>query len=237
MATFKIDNHQIMRNITLILIFTCSIITQIFAQDLAGAYLNSTNNSNKLLLIVDGYVSLTSYEDTKYLGTQGGAYQLKDGILAVLCEFDDQNPQHIGETGFFEIQVDKEGIQVGDLFYKKQKAIAQDLDGLWRITGRQTNDGLQEIKRGDRKTIKLLVDGYFQWIAINPAQKGFYGTGGGNYSFSNGKYSETIRFFSRDNTRVGALLNFDGEIENSQWHHSGKSSKGDPIHEIWSRDN
>jgi len=80
------------------------------------------------------------------------------------------------------------------------------------------------------------VDGHFQWIAINPAEKGFYGTGGGHYAFQNGKYSEHILFFSRDNTRVGALLTFDGEIKDSDWHHSGRSSKGDPIYEIWSRD-
>jgi hypothetical protein len=78
------------------------------------------------------------------------------------------------------------------------------------------------------------VDGYFQWIAINPAQKGFYGTGGGKYSFKEGQYTENIVFFSRDNSRVGAELNFKGELRDKAWHHSGLSSKGDPIYEIWS---
>ena len=27
----------------------------------------------------------------------------------------------------------------------------------------------------------------------------------------------------------------DGQLENRAWHHSGQSSKGDPIYEIWSR--
>jgi hypothetical protein len=51
----------------------------------------------------------------------------------------------------------------------------------------------------------------------------------------NGKYTENILFFSRDNSRVGAQLTFDGKIEDGNWHHSGLSSKGDPIYEIWSR--
>src|SRR5690606_22211081 len=88
-------------------------------------------------------------------------------------------------------------------------------------------------QKGERKTLKLLVGGHFQWIAFDPSIKGFYGTGGGIYKFENGKYIETIQFFSRDNSRVGASLSFDGEIKNGDWYHSGLSSKGDPIHEIW----
>jgi hypothetical protein len=61
------------------------------------------------------------------------------------------------------------------------------------------------------------------------------GTGGGTYTFANGKYTEHIEFFSRDSSRVGAALTFDGKLENGDWHHSGLSSKGDPIYEVWSR--
>lgn len=40
--------------------------------------------------------------------------------------------------------------------------------------------------------------------------------------------------FSRYNSRVGAELSFEFAVKNGDWHHSGKSSKGDPIYEIWS---
>ena len=50
----------------------------------------------------------------------------------------------------------------------------------------------------------------------------------------NGTYTEQIEFFSRDNSRVGAKLNFQYEIIENEWHHSGMSSKGAPIYEIWS---
>ena len=71
-------------------------------------------------------------------------------------------------------------------------------------------------------------------VAFNSKTKEFYGTGGGEYSAENGKYTENIQFFSRDNSRVGASLGFDFELKDGEWHHSGKSSKGDPIYEIWS---
>ena len=51
----------------------------------------------------------------------------------------------------------------------------------------------------------------------------------------NGKYTEHIEFFSRDSSRVGASLRFDGKLENGEWHHSGLSSTGEKIYETWGR--
>lgn len=86
---------------------------------------------------------------------------------------------------------------------------------------------------GVRKTMKILSGTRFQWIAYNTETKEFFGTGGGTYTTTNGKYVENIDFFSRDNSRVGASLQFDFVLEDGEWHHKGLSSKGDPIHEIW----
>jgi hypothetical protein len=61
------------------------------------------------------------------------------------------------------------------------------------------------------------------------------GTGGGTYSTINGIYTENIEFFSRDNSKSGLTLEFNYSIDNNEWNHSGFSSKGDPIHEIWVR--
>src|SRR5574343_326746 len=83
---------------------------------------------------------------------------------------------------------------------------------------------------------KLLTGTRFQWFAINIETGEFSGTGGGTYQFINGKYTENIEFFSRDSSRVGASLQFSAKIEEGKWHHSGLSSKGDPIYEIWTRD-
>jgi hypothetical protein len=86
-----------------------------------------------------------------------------------------------------------------------------------------------------RRTLKLLSGKRFQWIAFNVETKEFSGTGGGTYTTKDGTYTENIEFFSRDHSRVGASLEFTYELIDGHWHHSGLSSKGSPIYEIWSK--
>ena len=88
---------------------------------------------------------------------------------------------------------------------------------------------------GPRKTMKLLSGTRFQWIAYNTETKQFMGTGGGTYSTVDGVYKENIEFFSRDDSKAGLKLEFDYEIIDGDWNHKGFSSKGDPLHEIWSQ--
>ncbi len=57
---------------------------------------------------------------------------------------------------------------------------------------------------------------------------------GGAYTIIDGKYTEHIECFFRDNSRVGASLEFDFELIDGKWYHSGFSSKGAPLHEVWS---
>ena len=46
-------------------------------------------------------------------------------------------------------------------------------------------------------------------------------------------YKESIVYFSRDNTRSGQTLSFKYDQKDNDWHHTGFSSKGKPLHEIW----
>jgi hypothetical protein len=94
---------------------------------------------------------------------------------------------------------------------------------------------LSKMTPGARRTMKILSGTRFQWIAYNTETKEFSGTGGGTYTTVNGKYTENIEFFSRDNSRVGASLTFDFSLEDGAWRHSGRSSKGDPINEVWTK--
>ena len=122
--------------------------------------------------------------------------------------------------------------------YKRLDDGSAPLTGVWHITGQMREGKIVPIHRtGTRKTLKILSGTRFQWAAIDPGTKEFFGTGGGTYQFVNGKYTEHIEFFSRDSNRVGASLSFDGRLENGEWNHSGLSSKGDKIYEIWSRVN
>ena len=92
---------------------------------------------------------------------------------------------------------------------------------------------MQAMRMGSRKTMKVLSGTRFQWAAFNVETKEFSGTGGGTYTTKNSKYTEDIVFFSRDDSRVGMSLEFDFKVEDDDWYHSGLSSRGDPISEVW----
>lgn len=82
-----------------------------------------------------------------------------------------------------------------------------------------------------------MIDGRFQWIAFDVDSFGFMGTGGGNYSSTEGKYTEQVEYFSRDNKRAGATLKFIYTLNEDDWHHIGNNSRGEPMYEIWMRRN
>lgn len=123
-----------------------------------------------------------------------------------------------------------------DRTYAKMESDEQDLDGAWMFGTRGPDTG--QDRRGDtrdRKTLKFLMGGRFQWIAYTVGSFKFSGTGGGSFVSKNGKYIEQIEFFSRDNSRVGASLDFMYEVDGNDWHHKGKNSRGEPMYEIWMR--
>lgn len=223
--------------------FTLFLISLgLFAQsktDLQGAYLLEKDGVKKLWIFVDGYSSLTEYTESEYIQSKGGPFIITGNSLTITLEFNDKNPETVGDYISYPIQW-HENYFMDELGNKwiKQTPISQELDGAWKITARKQNGEMREIHQtGERKTIKLLVDGYFQWFAIDPSQKSFSGTGGGLYFFKKDVYTEKIHFFSRDNARVGTSLEFEGEIQNGKWHHSGLSSKGELIYEIWTKIN
>ena len=221
---------------TLIIALCCLSSASAQQPSLEGAYLSTKDGTTELWLFKDQYCTYTQFSENNFVYTWGGPIQTDTQGIQVSVEFNSQDTDKVGSKQLFKSKMAGNKLTLNEQTYTKAAGKPQNLDGLWRITGRKEGENINSIKRGDRKTIKILVDGYFQWIAINPAQKGFYGTGGGNYSFRDNQYTEKLLFFSRDNSRVGATLSFHGEIKGNDWHHSGKSSKGDPIFEIWSRE-
>ena len=182
------------------------------------------------ILMDDSYLVETQYvaQPPEFILTRGGFYTQNEKDILVDFEFNSN----------FE----KDGLKQMELqSSKKWKLLStrpQELKGKWLMAGRMTDQG--ERRRdtsGPRKTMKFLLDGFFQWIAFNTDTFQFFGSGGGYYTTESGNYTEHIEYFSRDNSRVGARLPFQYELKGSDWHHQGFSSKGDPMHEIWSKRN
>ncbi len=209
---------------------------------LTGAWHLQQGSIEQVLIFQDGYFSHSIFDkvNKKFISTYGGIYKTNAKAFNLLIEFDTRSKEGVGKEISFSHNVTEKQM-VSDINGVQQSWIRIDegkdkLAGIWRITGRMVDGKVNQMQRGDRKTVKLLSGTRFQWMAINPATKEFFGTGGGTYTFSDGKYTENIEFFSRDSTRIGASLTFDGNVQDEVWNHSGKSSKGDPVNEVWTKE-
>jgi len=233
-----------MKNMFLFIILYFCIVT-LTAQSFIGAWegINTSQDGDKMRSVVifsDGYQVMTNYDPLtgKFIGTNGGTWTLDGDVMTETIEFDSQNPERVGTEVSFRVYInDSEmGIVGRDMnMIRIDNATPGKLQGAWLMSGR-IRDGETQTRdtTRPRKTMKILSGTRFQWIAYNTETKEFKGTGGGTYTTIDGEYVENIEFFSRDDSRVGASLNFNFELIGGTWHHSGLSSKGQPIHEIWS---
>jgi len=247
-----------MKNFSKLLFTTllCSIIlvNMAWAQSpvaLQGAYERTIEKEGEqvtqLLMISDGFFSWSEYktENGAFLMTKGGKITLDKGQLKAKYEFHTAHKDKVGQTEMWQAIKKKKkfSLDSGDGALNSWKTLEANaekspLKGAWLISGRERNGNMGSIDTDrPRKTMKLLTNTRFQWIAYNTETGEFFGTGGGAYTAKDGRYTENIGFFSRDDSRVGASLGFDFDVQEGDWHHKGLSSKGDPIYEIWSRRN
>lgn len=229
--------------IVLPLLFFFGLIS---AQELEGAWKlikengEPVTNQETIRIYEDGYFAYGKKEvgTNKFMEAGGGEYILGNGYVE-MYDF------HTTDTALVGKEIQYAISEVHDEFtiatkkgksqtWEKISSNKNELSGNWVITGRQRDGEMTRMAPGDRRTVKILGGDRFQWIAFNSGTKEFYGTGGGTYTAENGEYIENIEFFSRDDSRVGASLDFEYQIKDGEWHHRGKSSKGDPIYEIWS---
>lgn len=211
---------------------------------LAGAWqLVEPSGATVMLTLTDAYLMQTTYEPNRFIGSRGGSCQQTADQLKLVVEFDSRDSIRVGQLETYRVtrsggKLVLNGPAGSRTFSRVDEPSAQTpLAGLWRITGRANEAGqVTVMPRGARKTLKLLTGSRFQWAAINPQTKQFSGTGGGTYVLIDGKYTETIDFFSRDNSRVGRSLTFGAEVDNAEWRHTGQSSTGGKVDEVWSRE-
>jgi len=222
----------------------CLIVTSVLGQgdgSLIGAWESKDQNQTRVITCVPGFfsVAIFSVADKKFVGTYGGKYVAGDGELTETIEYDTQTPGNVGTEHKVKFKEGKNELILSGategMFKRVDDGTPGKLAGAWLITGRVQNDKTQQMTPGARRTMKIMSGTRFQWIAYNVETKEFFGTGGGTYTTVDGKYTENIEFFSRDASRVGASLTFDFSLPDGNWRHQGKSSKGDPLDEIWTQ--
>lgn len=230
-----------MKKLILLAFASLGLVTQSTAQsEITGAWkLNSGENQHQLFF-QNGFFFHTVHNGNEFIMTRGGNFEVRGDKINVLVLFNSADTGEVDQqrTLPFSLENNLLSLTMGESTAKFERVDhgKAPLAGVWHITGRMGDDGKVAAihQTGTRQTYKLLTGTKFQWVAIDPAKKQFSGTGGGTYTFKDGKYTENIEFFSRDNTRVGASLTFDGKLEEGKWHHSGLSSKGAKIYEVWS---
>jgi len=233
-----------MRHLFFLLVCTLFSISA-SAQSYIGAWeryhtSDEGENLKSVVIFADGYQAITTFNaDTgKFISTNGGTWKLEGDTMTETIEFDTNNPERVGTEISFKVTINDSIISIvgEDMDMKRiDNGTPGKLQGAWLMSGR-IRDGKEQTRdtSGPRKTMKILSGTRFQWIAYNTETKQFMGTGGGTYTTIEGTYKEHIEFFSRDDSKAGISLSFDYSLVDDHWHHKGLSSKGDPIHEIWS---
>jgi len=214
---------------------------QVKTNDLVGAWEMGTDRKTTRIYTEQFFV-VTSYNTgtKEFISTAGGKWAVKGDAIVEVVEFDSENPALVGTERSISLHFKSSGLSLKSDGKETQWSRVDDgtpgkLAGAWLITGRMNDGSMSKMTPGARRTMKILSGTRFQWIAYNVDTKEMSGTGGGTYTTENGKYTEHIQFFSRDNTRVGSSLQFDFALEDGSWRHKGLSSKGAPIDEVWTR--
>ena len=207
----------------LLQLFICQTL---FGQVFSYKTLENGQDIQHRILMDEEYYVETQFttKPNQFIKTLGGFLKKEGNRLRVNLEFN----SNFSKDSLRHILIEK---QEG---WKKISKETLPLQGKWLMAGRI--NGEEERRRDTnrpRKTMKILLGGYFQWIAYDTKRFSFYGAGGGTYSATAETYTENIDYFSRDNNKVGISLRFEYEKNGTDWYHKGFSSKGDPLHEIW----
>ena len=208
------------------------VLAAVLSSDITGAWQITREDGATGTMIVTGeHFSIAWYqrEPARFISTEGGSWVREEGGIKVTYEFHTAEPDKVGTSRVFAGTPDTMG------WKRLDSGAPGALQGAGLMTGRKRDGEITTRKPGARRTMKILSGTRFQWIAYNVETKQFFGSGGGTYTTKDGKYTENIEFFSRDDKKAGMSLEFQYDFVDGAWHHVGKSTAGEAMHEVWSR--
>ncbi|WP_020602331.1 hypothetical protein [Spirosoma spitsbergense] len=194
---------MIKKHILLLLFVPFSLVSALRpyqTNPLAGTWRSQDAGRTTLITIADGYLMQTTYEPSRFIATKGGPYKQETGQLRITAEFDTADSSRVGQSDAYRFTLRNDLLTLttpsGNQIFSRIIESSTALTGLWRITARTGQGGQRTpMPKGARKTIKLLTGSRFQWVALNPETKQFFGTGGGTYTLAGTDYTESIDFF------------------------------------------
>lgn len=223
------------------------------AQNLSGAWKLISQNGKPftegevIKIYSETYFMFGHYgSDGSFIKAGGGNYKAKGKSYEEILDFYTADSARVRNPRTYTLLIKKDEmvvnapLQFGPVVTETWKRVddsSSALNGAWRFGARVDEDGKAGERRmtGPRQTIKILSGKHFQWAAFNYETKQFMGTGGGEYSLADNHYTESIRFFSRDNSKVGISLTFACRLDGTDWYHKGKGTTGNPVSEVWEK--
>ncbi len=242
-----------MKTVKLIIVAMCVGVSALLpAQDLRGAWKLISQNGKPfsdecIKIYSEGFFMFAVHDASgKFVKAGGGNYTIDNKKYTETLDFFTTDSTRVRQPVAYSFSQKKDELIIeasmhGTVLketWKKVDASATSLNGAWRFGARVDDEGVAGQRRGGespRQTMKILSGKYFQWAAFNYETKQFMGTGGGTYALTENQYTETIQFFSRDNSRAGMSLTFDFRLDGSDWYHKGKGTTGNPVSEVWEK--
>ena len=225
------------RALILLVLMACPAIAS--DSEMIGAWQTGREDGATGVMIVTGeHLSIAWYqsEPGQFLYTKGGEWSLTEDGVDLTFEYHTKTPEMVGQTHSYARSLDGDELKLGETTWTRiDDGTPGALQGAWLMIGRERDGEVSTRTPGARRTMKILSGTRFQWIAYNVETREFFGSGGGTYTTSDDRYTENIEFFSRDDSKAGISLEFEYDLSDGSWHHIGHSTKGDPMHEIWSR--
>lgn len=234
------------------LVLMLGFAPSINSQNLSGAWKLVSQNGKPftdgecIKIFSESYFMFGQYGvDGAFIKAGGGNYTIEGKKFNEVLDFFTADSSRVRKPVTYSYSLKKDELSVeasidGTVLKETWKKIddsASEIKGGWKFGARVDDEGKAGERRmtGPRQTIKILSGKHFQWAAFNYETKQFMGTGGGVYSLKDNLYTESIQFFSRDNSKVGISLSFACKLEGTDWYHKGKGTTGNPVSEVWER--
>ena len=242
-------NENFKRSISgLVMLILTSLVVN--GQDFSGAWKLVDYNGKPfaeecIKIYSSGYFMFATYSaNGTFVKAGGGNYETNGKEYAEVLDFYTSDSTQVRKPLTYDFSIKNNELTISAKghehaeTWRKIDDVSTPLSGAWRFGARVNEEGVAGQRRGGdspRQTMKILSGKYFQWAAFNFEAKQCSGTGGGTYKLQDNQYTETIRFFSRDNSRVGISLTFDYKLDGTDWYHKGKGTTGNPVSEVWEK--
>lgn len=223
------------------ILFTSLKTKTLDAKEIVGAWGYGPENNRTVMINTDKVFAVASYDlsGKKFISSYGGTWRIEGNKLIKKIEWNSKDSSQVGKelTETVDLSGNKLTSQTKEVWNRLDDGKPGALMGAWIITGNYNNDVVS--KRPNpfypRRTMKVLSGKHFHWIAYNVNTKAFMNAGGGSYTTENGKYTETIEFFTKTPESVGKTLVFDYSFVNGDWRHRGQKSVGGSLDECWTK--